>query len=198
MIIFGYVLSSVQSTVLQLFTLLYSSNDHTHEHGHEHPHPCTLYVPCNKYHTNTPYTHVRLTGSYEKTGWTDQLSRPKKKPRTRFQTLPTSPGGPIIGKSYTVRIDLMILVGFHALRWKRISNDYWIQQPRQFILKSRNDYSDFYFTWLDWKTLPCSYLITETFFRVLIFCSSDPCVISLRDDPINSNDCQFGSFLRLF
>ena len=106
MIVYGYVLSSAQSTVLQLFTPLYSSNDHTHEH--EHPHPCTLYVPCNEYHTNKPHTHVCLTGSYEKTGWTDQLSRPKKKPRTRFQTLPTSPGGPIIGKRYTVRIGLMM------------------------------------------------------------------------------------------
>jgi hypothetical protein len=71
-------------------------------------------APCHEYHTNKPYTpctHVRLIGSYEKTGWTDQLSRPKKKPRTRFQTLPTSPGGPIIGKSCTVRIDWMM---FHT------------------------------------------------------------------------------------
>ena len=37
-------------------------------------------------------------GSYENTGWTEQLARPKKKPWTRFQTLPTAPGGPIIGK----------------------------------------------------------------------------------------------------
>ena len=112
MIVFGYVLSSVQSTVLQLCTPLHSSNDHTHEH--EHPQPCALYVRCNEYHTNTPYTpykHIHMIGSYEKTGWTDQLSRPKKKPRTRFQTLPTSPGGPIIGKGYTVRIDLMM---FHT------------------------------------------------------------------------------------
>ena len=38
-----------------------------------------------------------LLGSYENTGWTEQLSLPKKKPWTRMQTLPTAPGGPIIG-----------------------------------------------------------------------------------------------------
>ena len=39
----------------------------------------------------------KLLGSYENTGWMEQLSLPKKKPWTRFQTLPSAPGGPIIG-----------------------------------------------------------------------------------------------------
>ena len=50
----------------------------------------------------TPLTPSKLCpiplGSYEITGWTEQLSLPRKKPWTRFQTLPTAPGGPIIGE----------------------------------------------------------------------------------------------------
>ena len=63
-------------------------------------------------HTTQMHTHLLILGSYEKTGWTDQLSRPKKKPRTRFQTLPTSPGGPIIGLNFIIKI---ISVKCHTL-----------------------------------------------------------------------------------
>ena len=51
--------------------------------------------------TTTFVSFFSISGSYENTGWTEQLSLPKKKPWTRFQTLPTAPGGPIIGTSYS-------------------------------------------------------------------------------------------------
>ena len=51
--------------------------------------------------TTTFVSCFSISGSYENTGWTEQLSLPKKKPWTRFQTLPTAPGGPIIGTSYS-------------------------------------------------------------------------------------------------
>ena len=67
------------------------------------------------FHLNSIY----ILGSYENTGWTEQLSLPKKKPWTRFQTLPTAPGGPIIGNvhsnfSNSVKKSFYLHIWIHA------------------------------------------------------------------------------------
>ena len=58
-----------------------------------------------------------LLGSYENTGWTEQLSLPKKKPWTRMQTLPTAPGGPIICTYCTVRTLFLFLLTFYCFKF---------------------------------------------------------------------------------
>ena len=71
------------------------------------------------------FNFMYILGSYENTGWTEQLSLPKKKPWTRFQTLPTAPGGPIIGNvlsnfSNSVKKSFYLHIWTHAFisLWK--------------------------------------------------------------------------------
>ena len=114
------VICMINTCTFLYFFALY----HTSTHMHICTYDCTwcitdLTQTHTTHTTNTMRIHayLRILGSYEKTGWTDQLSRPKKKPRTRFQTLPTSPGGPIIGLNFIFKIDCVKFHTWPSNRW---------------------------------------------------------------------------------